>query len=353
MQRKILHIDMDAFYASVEQNDNPELRGKPIAVGGSSARGVVAAASYEARAFGVKSAMPGFKAKNKCPNLIFVKPRFSRYKEISNLIRDVFYEYTDKVEPLSLDEAYLDVTNNKKNIDSAIKIAKEIRKKIKEQTGLTASAGVSINKFLAKVASDIHKPNGLTVILPDDVQGFIDDLAIEKFYGVGKATSKKMKALGIHTGKDLFQMSELDLRKHFGKMGSYLYKVCRGEDDREVKSEQIRKSISVERTFEDDLTSVEAVNDKIEMVNAKLYEALQRTGINGRTVVLKIKYDNFSIVSRSKSMKSFSSDKDIILNIAKELFAQLEWAGKGIRLIGLGLSNLDTEQKENQLKLSL
>lgn len=351
--RKIIHIDMDAFYASVEQRDNPALIGKAIAVGGGSARGVVATASYEARKYGVKSAMPGFKARNKCPHLIFVKPRFSRYKEISQQIRAVFKEYTDLVEPLSLDEAYLDVTVNKKEIDSAIKIAKEIKQAIKSETGLTASAGVSINKFLAKVASDLHKPDGLSVILPEDVQTFIDELPIEKFYGIGKSTAQKMKLLNIENGKDLYQLSEIELVNHFGKFGRYLFKVVRGDDDREVKAERVRKSISVERTFETNLTESKEVEEKIKLLAEKLNLALDRSKVKGKTVVLKIKFEDFTTITRSKSVKNYTNDIKLVESIAYELFEQLDWEGKGIRLIGLGISNLDTEQREEQLAFEL
>lgn len=349
--RKIIHVDMDAFYASVEQMDDPSLIGKPIAVGGGSSRGVVATASYEARKFGIRSAMPGFKARQQCPQLIFVKPRFSRYKEISNQIREVFFEYTDKVEPLSLDEAYLDVTENKHEIESAIKIAKEIKRKIKTNVGLTASAGVSINKFLAKVASDLHKPDGLSVILPEDVQTFIDELPIKKFYGIGKSTEQKMKSLGIKNGKDLFQLSEIELVQQFGKFGRYLYKVVRGKDDREVKSERVRKSISVERTFEDDLIDVKAVEEKISILTDKLNEALLRSKVKGKTVNLKIKFNDFTVITRSKSIKQFTDEQQVIASITFELFEQLNWDKKGIRLLGLGLSNLDTERRESQLEL--
>lgn len=344
---------MDAFYASVEQMDNPDLLGKPIAVGGGSSRGVVATASYEARKYGVKSAMPGFKARQKCPRLIFVPPRFKRYKELSNQIREVFFEYTDLVEPLSLDEAYLDVTVNKPKIESAIKIAKEIKRKIKVNTGLTASAGVSINKFLAKVASDLHKPDGLSVILPADVQKFIDELPIQKFYGIGKSTAQKMRLLGIENGKDLYQYSEIELINNFGKFGRYLYKVVRGKDDREVKSERIRKSISVERTFENDLIEVKDVEEKIILVNEKLISALGRAKIKGKTINLKIKFNDFTTITRSKSVKNFTDDGKVIEAISFELFEQLNWEGKGIRLLGLGLSNLDTEQSEFQLQFEL
>ena len=352
-KRKIIHVDMDAFFASVEQLDDPKLRGKPVAVGGGSSRGVVAAASYEARKFGVRSAMPGFKAKQKCPQLIFVPPRFKRYKELSSEIRNVFFEYTDLVEPLSLDEAYLDVTVNKPDIDSAIKIAKEIKRKIKSNVGLTASAGVSINKFLAKVASDLHKPDGLSVILPEDVQTFIDQLPIEKFYGIGKSTATKMRSLGIENGQDLYQYSEIDLVKNFGKFGRYLYKVVRGNDDREVSADRIRKSISVERTFEDDLVSDKEVEEKIQLINEKLGQALERTKIKGKTINLKIKFNDFTTITRSRSVKNFTNDIGLIESISWKLFEQLSWDGKGIRLLGLGLSNLDTEHSEYQLEFEL
>ena len=289
-QRKIIHVDMDAFFASVEQRDNPALKGKPIAVGGSEKRGVVAAASYEARKYGVFSAMPSRIAKQKCPELIFVKHRFSVYRQVSDEIRAIFHKYTDLVEPLSLDEAYLDVTQNKPGYKSAIYIASKIKHEIQEATKLTASAGVSINKFMAKVASDMNKPNGLTVILPEEVEGFLDRLPIDKFYGVGKATIKKMHSLNIYKGSDLRLCDRIFLNKHFGKFGTYLFDVVRGIDKREVKPHRERKSISVERTYDEDLFNIEMINEKIEDLTSLLASTLEKKEIKGKTVNLKVRY---------------------------------------------------------------
>lgn len=351
--RKIIHIDMDAFFASVEQYDNPTLRGKEVVVGGLGPRGVIAAASYEARKYGVRSAMPSYKARSLCPHLIFVKPRFDRYKEVSSQIRSVFQEYTDKIEPLSLDEAYLDITENKKGITSAIQIAREIKQKIKQVTGLTASAGVSVNKFLAKVASDIHKPDGLSVILPDDVQDFIDELPIEKFYGVGKATLQKMKRKNIHTGRELRAKSELELVQWFGKFGRYLYKVSRGQDDREVESNRIRKSISVERTYETDLVDSKIIRDKVGKLSQMLAKAMSKKNLNGRTVVLKIRYSDFTSFTRSRSATHFFNDEPSIFQIAEQLLTSIPSESiQPIRLLGLGMNNLDSEVSQLQLTLS-
>ena len=260
--RKIIHVDMDAYYASVAQLDNPELRGKAIAVGGGGTRGVISAASYEARKFGVKSAMSGVLAKQKCPHLIFVKTDFSRYKEITSKIRGIFYDYTDLVEPLSLDEAYLDVTENKMNLKSAIFIAHQIREKIFERTQLTASAGISVNKFVAKIASDINKPDGMKVIMPNEVVPFLEELPIGKFHGIGKVTADKMQRLGIYKGLDLKQWSEIDLVKRFGKTGRFFYKIVRGEDNRAVNPNRTRKSIGAERTFNEDISRVDEMYER-------------------------------------------------------------------------------------------
>ena len=344
--RKIIHVDMDAFYASVEQHDHPELKGKPVAVGGGSKRGVVSAASYEARTFGVRSAMSGYLAKQKCPDLIFVKPRFERYKEVSHQIRDIFYSYTDLVEPLSLDEAYLDVTKNKKGNPSATLIAKEIRKAIFDKTGLTASAGISINKFLAKVASDYHKPNGQKTVNPEEVLQFLEDLEIRKFYGVGKVTAEKMYQLGIFTGKDLKGKPLEFLNQHFGKSGAYYYHVVRGVHLSEVKPQRIPKSVGAERTFSENLSSEIFMLEKLENIAAELDRRLKKSKIAGKTVTLKIKYSDFTLQTRSKTLPYFVADKALILETARALLYQSELKDS-VRLLGLSLSNLNTEQKKN------
>jgi len=343
--RKIVHVDMDAFYASVEQRDNPELRGKPIAVGGSSKRGVVSAASYEARKFGVRSAMSGVLARKNCPELIFVKPRFDRYKEISQEIRKTFFEYTDLVEPLSLDEAYLDVTQNKKGNPSATLIAKEIRAKIYEKTGLTASAGISINKFIAKVASDINKPNGQKTVNPEEVIQFLEALDIRKFYGVGKVTAEKMYQLGIFTGKDLKTKPLEYLDKNFGKSGSYYYNVVRGIHLSAVKPERIPKSVGAERTFSENLSSEIFMLEKLNNIAQELERRLLKSKIAGKTITLKIKYSDFTLQTRSKTLPYFVSNKDLILQTAKDLLYQTPLE-HSVRLLGISLANLNTEQKK-------
>lgn len=343
--RKIIHVDMDAFYASVEQLDNPELKGKPIAVGGSSQRGVVAAASYEARKFGVRSAMSSVLAKRNCPELIFVKARFDRYKEISQKIRSVFYEYTDLVEPLSLDEAYLDVTTNKKGNPSATLIAKEIRKRIYEETGLNASAGISINKFIAKVASDINKPNGQKTVNPEEVIEFLEALDIRKFYGVGKVTAEKMYKLGIFTGKDLKTKSIEFLEERFGKSGPYYYQVVRGIHNSEVKPHRIPKSVGAERTFNENLSSEIFMLERLDHIANELECRLKKSNIAGKTVTLKIKYSDFTLNTRSKTLPYFIATKDLIQETAKELLYQEELQNS-VRLLGISLANLNTEKKE-------
>lgn len=343
--RKIIHVDMDAFYASVEQMDNPLLRGKPIAVGGSENRGVVAAASYEARKFGVRSALSGAAAKKNCPDLIFVPPRFDRYKEISAQIQKIFYEYTDLVEPLSLDEAYLDVTINKKGNPSATLLAQEIRQRIFEKVGLTASAGVSINKFVAKIASDYNKPNGQKTVNPDEVIAFLEVLPIRKFYGVGKVTTEKMYQLGIFTGLDLKAKSVEFLEKHFGKSGTFYYNVVRGVHNSEVKSNRITKSVAAEHTFDSNLSSEIFMMDQLELIAVSLERRLKRSKVAGKTVTLKIKYSDFTQQTRSKTMPYFVSDKVLILEIVRELLYQ-ERMKDSVRLLGISLSNLNTEQKQ-------
>jgi DNA polymerase IV len=337
---------MDAFYASVEQLDNPALRGKPLAVGGSEIRGVVSAASYEARKFGVRSAISGVLAKKYCPELIFVPPRFDRYKEISLKIRTIFYEYTDLVEPLSLDEAYLDVTNNKKGNPSASLLAQEIRLRILNETGLTASAGISVNKFVAKIASDYNKPNGQKTVNQDEVIPFLEALPIRKFYGVGKVTTEKMYQLGIFTGLDLKSKSEEFLEKNFGKSGLFYYKVVRGVHHSEVKSDRITKSVAAEHTFNENLSSEIFMLEKLEVIASELERRLKKHKISGKTVTLKIKYSDFTQQTRSKTLPYFISDKSLLLETSKELLFQ-ERMKDSVRLLGISLNNLNTEIKKS------
>ncbi len=344
-QRKIIHVDMDAFYASVEQMDNPLLRGKPVAVGGGENRGVVSAASYEARKFGVRSAISGYLAKKNCPELIFVKPRFDRYKEISQKIRKIFYEYTDLVEPLSLDEAYLDVTQNKKGNPSATLIAQEIRKRIFDEVGLTASAGISVNKFVAKIASDYNKPNGQKTVNPDEVLAFLEELPIRKFYGVGKVTTEKMYQLGIFTGLDLRNKSLEFLGKHFGKSGRFYYHVVRGIHNGEVKPERVAKSVAAEHTFNENLSSEIFMLEKLEIISGELERRLKKQQIAGKTVTLKIKYSDFTLQTRSKTLPYFISDKALLFEATKELLFQ-ERMKDSVRLLGISLNNLNTEVKK-------
>lgn len=350
--RKIIHIDMDAFYASVEQMDHPELQGKPVAVGGEWDRGVVAAASYEARKFGVRSAMPGKIAKRLCAELIFVKPRFERYKELSSQIREIFFDYTDLVEPLSLDEAFLDVTENKKNISSATRLAKEIRTRILNEVGLNASAGISINKFTAKIASDINKPNGQKTILPEEVIPFLEELPIEKFFGIGKVTAKKMIGYGIYKGKDLKNQNLDFLTRNFGKQGKHFYQIVRGIQYDEVKPNRIRKSIAAERTFANDLYNLSAIKEKINSISEELERRIKKNNVKGKTITLKIKYNDFTIQTRSKTVLSWLSKKVEIDTIIDELIAQKE-IDKPVRLLGISLSNLYTGEKFPDIAVQL
>ena len=342
--RKIIHVDMDAFYASVEQMDNPELKGKPLAVGGSEVRGVVSAASYEARKFGVRSAISGIQAKKLCPDLIFVRPRFDRYKEISKKIRKIFHDYTDLVEPLSLDEAYLDVTENKKGNPSATLIAQEIRKRIFEEVGLTASAGISVNKFVAKIASDYNKPNGQKTVNPDEVEAFLEKLDIKKFYGVGKVTAEKMYQLGIFTGYDLKQKTLEYLEKHFGNSGFHYYQICRGIHNSAVKPNRKIKSVGAERTFGENLSSEIFMEERLQSIAKELEKRLQKSKISGKTITLKIKYSDFTLQTRSKTLPYFVSDKNIILDVAKDLLYQ-ERLRNSVRLLGISIHNLNNEEK--------
>ena len=339
--RKIIHIDMDAFYASVEQRDNPALRGKPVAVGGSRERGVVAAASYEARKFGVRSAMSSMMAARKCPNLIFVKPRFESYKTASRQIREIFAEYTHLIEPLSLDEAYLDVTENLKGMASATAIAKEIKEKIKEKTQLTASAGVSYNKFLAKLASDYQKPDGLFVVKPNQGEKFVEDLEVYRFHGIGKVTAEKMNKMNIFTGLDLRQYDENFLTKHFGKAGKYYYNIARAIDHRSVNTERIRKSVGSENTFWRDLETRVELEAGLKPIIEDVWKYCERTQVYGRTVHLKVKFKDFQIITRSRTTLSPIVDSTFFEKIAYDLLEQLYPIPKGVRLLGISLSNLE------------
>jgi DNA polymerase IV len=338
--RKIIHVDMDAFYASVEQRDNPELRGKPVAVGGSSKRGVVAAASYEARAFGVRSAMPSVTAQRQCPDLIFVKPRFEAYKIVSLQIREIFARHTDLIQPLSLDEAYLDVTHDKQGIGSAVKIAKAIRTAIREETGLTASAGVSYNKFIAKLASDQNKPDGMCVILPDQGPEFVASLPVRRFHGVGPRTAEKMAKLGVHTGADLAQKDEAWLAQHFGSWGGYLFWAARGVDHRPVNANSVRKSIGAESTYFDDKRSEAELRDALEEIVDIIWGRIERNQAQGRTLVLKARYSDFRTITRSRTVGQALSDRASIAQVAHVLLDQILPVEMGVRLLGLTLSGL-------------
>ena len=340
--RKIIHIDMDAFFASIEQRDNPDYRAKPLAVGYSGARGVVAAASYEARVFGVRSAMASKIALRKCPHLIFVMPRFDVYKSVSRQIMEIFHEHTDLVEPLSLDEAFLDVTENHKNIPSATQIAQEIKQKITETLGLTASAGVSFNKFLAKIASDFNKPNGLYVVRPKDAEQFVEKLKIEKFFGVGKVTAERMHQLGIKTGGDLKLWSEEGLVANFGKAGYSYFQNARAIDDRPVESYRIRKSVSSETTFDHDMDNLEELLPELEKVAHEVIDYISRKEFKGRTVTLKIKYSDFKIITRSKTFPTSISDYETFRNAGYELLQLVDLSPK-VRLIGLGIKRNEEE----------
>ena len=334
---------MDAFFASVEQLDNPELRGKPVAVGGSGERSVVAAASYEARKFGVRSAMPSVIAKRLCPDLIFVNHNFARYTEVSASIHEIFREYTDLIEPLSIDEAFLDVTEDKKRIGSATLIAKRIRNEIKSKTGLTASAGVSVNKFLAKIASDINKPDGLFLIKPEEAEKFIEELSVEKFYGIGKVTAQKMHKLGIHTGADLKKWDLAALVRNFGKAGVFFYDIVRGIDERPVEPDQERKSVGTELTYEKDLITRFEVIAELYKLEKELMERLEHSDTRGRTITLKVKFSDFRQITRSKTLQNFIRDFDTLHKEVSGIRKSLKLEGSRIRLLGLSISNLETD----------
>jgi DNA polymerase-4 len=338
---------MDAFFASVEQLDNPELRGKPVAVGGSGERHVVAAASYEARKYGVKSAMPSVIAKRLCPDLIFVRHRFERYHELSQKVFEIFSEYTDAVEPLSIDEAFLDVTCDKKKIGSATIIAREIKKEIKERTGLTASAGISFNKFLAKIASDVNKPDGLFLIRPEEAESFIGKLPVGKFHGIGRVTAERMHKLGIHTGDDLKKCDLPSLIRNFGKAGKFFYDISRGIDKRPVESESERKSIGTELTYEKDLTTSFEIVAELYKVEKELMERIENAGITGRTVTLKVKFSDFRQITRSRTVRQYIRDFETLHREVTEIRKSLGLAGTKIRLLGVSISNLESEENED------
>lgn len=339
--RKIIHIDMDAFYAAVEQRDFPQYRGKPVAVGSPSKRGVISTASYEARKYGIHSAMPSMTAINKCPDLVFLKPRFHVYKSVSRQIHKIFHEYTDLVEPLSLDEAFLDVTENKMEMPSATHIAQEIRDKINTRTGLTASAGISINKFLAKIASDINKPDGMTVITPDQVENFISNLSINKFFGVGKVTAAKMNRLGIYTGSDLKKRSMPELIEYFGKAGIYYYYIVRGIDNRPVEPSRVRKSIGAEETFYNDIIKDDVLLSQLENIVDDVWNRMKRANVFGKTLTLKIKYYDFTLNTHSTTRSNYIDNEEELYQLAGKLLDIRKFPDKPIRLLGLSVSNLN------------
>ena len=350
--RKIIHVDMDAFYASVEQRDDPELRGRPVAVGGGH-RGVVAAASYEARKFGVRSAMPSVTAKRRCPDLVFVKPRFDVYKAVSLQIRAIFADYTDLIEPLSLDEAYLDVTEDRRGLGSARAIAEDIRARIRAETRLTASAGVSYCKFIAKLASDHRKPDGLCVITPERGPEFVGSLPVARFPGVGPVTARKMEALGIVTGADLREWTLPQLEAHFGSSGHWYWRICRGIDEREVRPDRPYKSVSAERTFDEDLSEAARLADELERIAGYAWARIERAEVAGRTVTLKVKYADFEIITRSKSFASLVPDQAAFAAAGQALLAALFPLPKGVRLLGLGLHNLSEGEDAISRQLGL
>jgi len=339
---------MDAFFASVEQLDNPELRGKPVAVGGSGERSVVAAASYEARKFGVRSAMPSVIAKRLCPELIFVRHHFERYQEISSQVFDILREYSVLVEPLSIDEAFLDVTTDKKNIGSATIIAKKIKKQLWQLTGLTASAGISVNKFLAKIASEIKKPDGLFVIPPDKAQQFIEALPVEKFYGIGKVTAEKMHRLGIHNGAELKNWDQVSLVRNFGKVGLFYFDIVRGIDDRPVEPASERKSVGTELTFEKDIITRFGLIAELYKIEKELMERLDDAGTTGRTVTVKVKFSDFRQITRSKTLQNYIRDFDKLHETVTDIRKQMNLEGTRVRLLGVTVSNLETDDCADQ-----
>lgn len=351
--RKIIHVDADAFYASIEQRDQPRYRGVPIVVGGlPEERGVVCAASYEARKFGIHSAMPSRIAKQRCPRLIFVKPRFEVYHAVSAQIHAIFRRYTDIVEPVAFDEAYLDVTEPKLGLLYASTIARHIKADILQETGLTTSAGVSKNKFLAKMASGMNKPNGLTVILPEQAESFTENLPIEKFHGIGRVTALKMHELGIHTGADLKRRSEAELVQQFGKIGRFYYGIARGEDDRSVQANRIRKSVGAETSFAEDLRDHDIMIQELELIAQTLHQRLEER-YAGRTLTLKVKFSNYQQITRSRTLMTSIRELDTIIAIANELFAGIDLANRNIRLLGISLSNLENRAASQLIQLPL
>jgi len=349
--RKIIHVDMDAFYASVEQRDDPSLKGKPVAVGGGH-RGVVAAASYEARRFGVRSAMPSATAKRRCPELVFVRPRFDVYRSVSQQVRAILADYTGLVEPLSLDEAYLDVTEDRLGLGSARAIAEDIRRRIREETGLTASAGVSYCKFIAKLASDQRKPDGLCVVTPDKGPGFVASLPVARFHGIGPVTARKMERLGIFTGADLRDWTIPQLQAHFGSSAEWYWRICRGIDEREVRPDRPYKSVSAERTFDEDLRDPGRLAEELARIAGYAWDRVERAGVAGRTVTLKVKFADFELITRSRSFAA-AIDRDAFEAAGQALLAALQPVPKGIRLLGLGLSNLHDPQLAAPRQLGL
>jgi DNA polymerase-4 len=338
---------MDAFYASVEQRDAPELRGLPIVVGGSpDGRGVVMTASYEARKFGVRSAMPAREAKRRCPEAIFVRPRFPVYKEVSKQVRDIFYRFTDLVEPLSLDEAYLDVTQDKLGVGSAIEVAKRIKQLIQDETGLTASAGVSVCKFVAKVASGMQKPDGLTFIAPSRVEAFMEQLKVADFYGVGRVTAERMNKLGLFTGADLKKLTEDELVQHFGKPGRFYYRIVRGIDNRPVQPHHEAKSCSVENTFNEDQLDFTVLDGELSDLADSLFRRIEKYELYGRTITLKVKYHDFIIITRSRTMPARVRERQLLYDTATDLLRNTEAGVKKIRLLGIGVSNFEDEPEE-------
>ncbi len=351
--RKIIHIDMDAFYASVEQRDNPELKGRPVAVGQADGRGVVAAASYEARRYGVRSAMSSSKARKLCPDLVFVDCRFDVYKQVSAQIHEIFHEYTDIIEPISLDEAFLDVTVNHKGIEMAVDIAKEIKKKIRENLGLVASAGISYNKFLAKIASDYRKPDGLCIIHPDVAVEFIAKMPVESFWGVGPVTASKMHAMGIYTGNDLRNYSVPELRLYFGKAALQYYNFARGIDERQVEPFRVRKSLGCERTFDTDIYEDSQIQSYLALLTEELLERIGRKDFNGNSLTLKVKFNDFSTITRTTSEFSSSFNQTEIYQKALELWEKSGFKGKPVRLLGLTVNAASKKTKDNSAQLTL
>ncbi|MCY7397947.1 MAG: DNA polymerase IV [Sphingomonas bacterium] len=351
-QRKIIHVDMDAFYASVEQRDDPALRGRPVAVGGGH-RGVVAAASYEARVFGVRSAMPSVTAKRRCPGLLFVRPRFEVYKQVSKQIRAIFADYTDLVEPLSLDEAYLDVSEDRRGLGTARAIAEEIRARIKAETSLTASAGVSYCKFIAKLASDHNKPDGICVIPPHKGAAFVATLPVKRFHGVGPVTAAKMERLGIHHGADLAAWSLPELEAHFGSSGSWYWRIARGIDERPVRASRAHKSVSAERTFDHDLSDRAALAAELSRVAGLAWARIERSGARGRTVTLKVKFADFTLITRSRSFARPVSELAAFEAAGQALLGGLFPISRGVRLLGLGVHSIIDPNIDSPMQLGL